>query len=93
MFDRWLCTDTIQNMNQRDRFEIVRFSTAIGGKYMGADRAEEGGARNGVEGEFLVRITPTRIIAHDDVAGGLRARPNTTGPPFGGPVVGGEGGI
>ena len=36
-------------------------STLLGAKYMGADRAEEFGARNGVEGELVVRIRPTRI--------------------------------
>ena len=36
-------------------------STALGAKYMGADRAEEFGRRNGVEGELVVRIRPTRI--------------------------------
>jgi hypothetical protein len=30
---------------------------------MGVDRAEEYGARNGVEGEYLVRVTPTKVIA------------------------------
>jgi hypothetical protein len=35
---------------------------------MGADRAETFGARNGVPGELLVRVTPTRIIAQDGVA-------------------------
>ncbi|MGA9598551.1 MAG: PPOX class F420-dependent enzyme, partial [Acidimicrobiia bacterium] len=37
--------------------------------YMGADRAEEYGRRNGVPGEYLVRIRPTRIVAHANVAG------------------------
>ena len=32
---------------------------------MGADRAEEYGERNGVPGELLVRLTPTRIVARD----------------------------
>jgi hypothetical protein len=34
---------------------------------MGEDRAEEFGARNGVPGELLVRLRPTRIVA----AGGI----------------------
>ena len=48
--------------------ELRRWATRIGGRYMGADRAEEFGARNGVPGELLVRVTPTRIIAEDGVA-------------------------
>jgi PPOX class probable F420-dependent enzyme len=48
--------------------ELRRWAARIGGRYMGADRAEEFGARNGVPGELLVRVTPTRIIAEDGVA-------------------------
>ena len=48
--------------------EVRRFATIIAGRYMGADRAEEFGARNGVPGELLVRITPERIIAHAELA-------------------------
>jgi PPOX class probable F420-dependent enzyme len=52
-----------------DLGELRRWATRIGGRYMGQDRAEEFGARNGVDGELLVRITPTRIVAEDSVAG------------------------
>ena len=31
------------------------------GRYMGADRAEEYGRRNGVPGELVVRIRPTKV--------------------------------
>jgi PPOX class probable F420-dependent enzyme len=48
--------------------ELRCWATRIGGRYMGADRAETFGARNGVPGELLVRVTPTRIIAQDGVA-------------------------
>jgi PPOX class probable F420-dependent enzyme len=46
-----------------DPDEVRRFATRIGGRYMGADRAEEYGARNGVAGELVVRLTPTKITA------------------------------
>jgi hypothetical protein len=36
---------------------------------MGADRAEEFGARNAVPGELLVRVTPARVTSEADVAG------------------------
>ena len=52
-----------------DLEEVLRFATAIGGRYMGADRAEEFGRRNGVPGELLVRLRPERVIATADVAG------------------------
>jgi PPOX class probable F420-dependent enzyme len=48
---------------------LLRWATVIGARYMGADRAEEYGRRNGVPGEYLVRIRPTRIVAHANVAG------------------------
>ena len=48
--------------------ELRRWATIIGGRYMGADRAEEYGARNGVPGELLVRVTPTKVIAARDIA-------------------------
>jgi hypothetical protein len=35
---------------------------------MGSERAAEYGERNGVPGELLVRITPTRIVAQADIA-------------------------
>ena len=44
-------------------------ATAIGRRYMGADRAEEFGARNGVPGELLVRLRPDKVIAVRDLAG------------------------
>jgi len=52
-----------------DLEELLRFATAIGGRYMGADRAEEFGRRNAVPGELLVRVHPERVIATADVAG------------------------
>ena len=52
-----------------DLDEVRRFATRIGGRYMGQDRAKEYGARNGVEGELLVRLSIERIISAADVAG------------------------
>jgi PPOX class probable F420-dependent enzyme len=52
-----------------DPEELLRFATAIGSRYMGADRAGEFGRRNAVPGELLVRLRPERVIATADVAG------------------------
>jgi PPOX class probable F420-dependent enzyme len=52
-----------------DLAELVRVATAVGGRYMGADRAEEFGKRNGVPGELVVRVTPTKVLANLDVTG------------------------
>ena len=53
----------------QDLDELLRFATAIGARYMGADRGEEFGRRNAVPGELLVRVTPERVIAEYDIAG------------------------
>lgn len=44
-----------------DPTELVETATRIGGRYMGAERAEEFGKRNGVPGELVVRVTPTKV--------------------------------
>src|SRR5207248_4546286 len=41
---------------------LLHWATRIGGRYMGEELAEKYGKRNGVPGELLVRITPTRVI-------------------------------
>ena len=51
-----------------DPDELLRFATAIGGRYLGADRAEEFGRRNAVPGELLVRLQAERVIATADLA-------------------------
>ncbi|MBX3286511.1 MAG: PPOX class F420-dependent oxidoreductase [Actinobacteria bacterium] len=45
-----------------DDLDVVRrWAAVIGGRYMGAERAEEFGERNGVPGELLVTVTPTKV--------------------------------
>ncbi|UFU02029.1 PPOX class F420-dependent oxidoreductase [Ruania suaedae] len=51
-----------------DLDQVRRWATTIAERYMGAERAEEFGARNGVPGELLVRVTPTKVIAERDLA-------------------------
>lgn len=46
-----------------DPQDLLDIATRTGGRYMGADRAEEFGGRNGVPGELVVRITPTRVLS------------------------------
>src|SRR5690606_20497492 len=50
-----------------DPGELLRTATAIGARYMGADRAGEFGRRNGVPGELVVRLRPVKVIAAFDV--------------------------
>ena len=47
--------------------EVRRIATLAGARYMGADRAEEFGARNGVPGELGVRIRPSKVVAELDM--------------------------
>jgi PPOX class probable F420-dependent enzyme len=56
-----------------DPAELVATATAIGARYMGPERAEEFGRRNGVPGELVVRLRPTKVIACFDMVG-LRGR-------------------
>ena len=51
-----------------DVADVRHWATRIAARYMGADRAEQFGARNGVPGELLVRLSPARIIAQTDIA-------------------------
>lgn len=52
----------------RDPAELLHWATRLGGRYMGAARAEEFGRRNAVPPEMVVRVTPTSIVARVDVA-------------------------
>lgn len=50
-----------------DPGELLRTATEIARRYMGPERAEEFGRRNGVPGELVVRIRPTKVIASMDM--------------------------
>ena len=52
-----------------DLGELVRTATAIAARYMGEDRAEDIGKRNGAPGELVVRLHPTKVIAALNVTG------------------------
>ncbi len=52
-----------------DDLEALRhWATRIAARYMGDALAEQYGARNGVPGELLIRVTPTRIVAQAGIA-------------------------
>jgi PPOX class probable F420-dependent enzyme len=69
-----LCTDddrppgtcvTLEGVAEvsEDPDELLHWATVIAGRYMGSDRAEAFGARNGVPGELVVRLRPLRVVA------------------------------
>ncbi|MER6534537.1 PPOX class F420-dependent oxidoreductase [Streptomyces sp900105755] len=52
-----------------DLDELRDSATRIAARYMGAERAEEFGTRNGVPGELLVRVTVEKVVALKDLTG------------------------
>jgi hypothetical protein len=52
-----------------DADELLRTATAIGARYMGADRAEQFGRRNAIPGELVVRLRPTKVLTNFNVTG------------------------
>ncbi|MCX4879011.1 MULTISPECIES: PPOX class F420-dependent oxidoreductase [unclassified Streptomyces] len=51
-----------------DLGELTHWAARIGARYMGEERAEEFGRRNGVPGELLVRIAIDKVLAEKAVA-------------------------
>jgi PPOX class probable F420-dependent enzyme len=51
-----------------DRAELRRWATRIAGRYMGAELADSYGQRNGVAGELLVRVAPTKMVGQGGIA-------------------------
>lgn len=52
----------------RDLAEVTEWAARLGARYMGAERADEYGERNGVEGELLIRLRPDVIHSAADLA-------------------------
>ncbi|MEV6991596.1 PPOX class F420-dependent oxidoreductase [Streptomyces sp. NPDC093228] len=48
--------------------ELRHWAARIGARYMGEERAEEFGARNGVPGELLVRVRIEKALAYSAVS-------------------------
>jgi PPOX class probable F420-dependent enzyme len=57
-------TAKIQQYTQN---ELLKLATKIAGRYMGRKNAESYGRRNSTEGEVLVRVKPTGIVAEKDI--------------------------
>ena len=51
-----------------DLTDVREWATRIGGRYLGRERAEAMGARNGVPGELLVRVRVTRWFGYAGVS-------------------------
>jgi PPOX class probable F420-dependent enzyme len=48
--------------------EMLEWSTRIAERYMGKDLAQSFGKRNAVDGELLVRLRPTKVIAEKNIS-------------------------
>jgi PPOX class probable F420-dependent enzyme len=51
-----------------DPEDLVAVASRTGARYMGADKAAEYGRRNGVPGELVVRVRPTKVLKAFDLA-------------------------
>ncbi|WP_399082794.1 PPOX class F420-dependent oxidoreductase [Streptomyces sp. BBFR2] len=51
-----------------DLADVRHWATRIAARYMGEERAEEFGARNGVPGELVVRVRIGKVVAMADLA-------------------------
>jgi hypothetical protein len=51
-----------------DPDQLLHIATLVGGRYMGADRAEEFGRRNAVDGELVVRLRIDKLIARHEIS-------------------------
>jgi PPOX class probable F420-dependent enzyme len=51
-----------------DSAALAYWAKKIAGRYMGSELAEKYGKRNSVEGELIVRFTPTHILAQKAIA-------------------------
>jgi PPOX class probable F420-dependent enzyme len=67
-FVQFTAEATLHTYAETDLDELLRWATAIGGRYMGRDRAERYGKRNAVPEEYLVRAKITRVIGRAAIA-------------------------
>src|SRR5215212_6156834 len=48
--------------------DLLYWATRVGGRYMGAELAQDYGRRNAVPGELLVRVEPEKIVARKNIS-------------------------
>ena len=62
----WARVDGAATISEND---LVHWATETSRRYVGDDQAAAYGARNGVAGELVVRVRPTRMVGEANVAG------------------------
>ena len=55
-------------MLSEDPEDLLYWATKLGARYMGEDKAEAFGKRNGVPGELVVRVPISKVIAEKNLA-------------------------
>ena len=58
----------IAEIKEYKQNDLFKWATIIAERYMGKRNAEAYGRRNSTEGEVLVRVKPTKIIAEKNIA-------------------------
>jgi PPOX class probable F420-dependent enzyme len=59
----------IAEIDQHPKYdELLRLTSRIAKRYMGEENAQKYGKRNAVKGEYIIKIKPSKIIAHKDVS-------------------------
>jgi len=66
-YDFVMIEGTVQ-LQELSPAELLPYATRIARRYAGPERADEFGRRNAVEGELLVRFTPTRVVSAKGVS-------------------------
>jgi PPOX class probable F420-dependent enzyme len=55
-------------VTEEEQQKLLKWTTKIAERYMGKNNAEKYGKRNAVQGELLVRVKSTKIIAKKNIA-------------------------
>jgi len=58
----------IAKIQRNKQKELLKWATKIAERYMGKSNAKAYGRRNSGDGDVLVRLTPTKIIAGKNIA-------------------------
>lgn len=64
----WARVDGMASLSDDDDDRKVHWATETSRRYVGDERAAEFGIRNGVSGELVVRVQPTRLVGNTDLA-------------------------
>jgi PPOX class probable F420-dependent enzyme len=64
----FVLVEGVATLNDLSPAELLPWTTRIAKRYMGADQADAYGKRNAVEGEILVRVPLSKLVARTGIA-------------------------